>query len=213
MIRILKELDDPAHGKLYLARDNDTKVGYYMHVMNRMDDPNAFAISVNDSDTVAPERLLFNEMKDLWIDMMKLNHPFLLKYVSNGESIDRLWVLYNHPVHTSLDYHLHALVKQQQDGLAFGILRRPNRAPPLPTPMTQRDSLIPIQTIQFIAIELIMLCDYIHSKGLIAYSLDTRHIHLNDVGHITLVDFFLAEMKEGKDTRRREKQDEKIWSQ
>jgi hypothetical protein len=214
-IRILKELHPLPVGKLYLARDNDTKVPYYMHVLNRHgdDEPTGGATTVGaaNADKLArtPGKQL-TEVKELWNEMARLNHPYLMKHVSNGESIDRMWQLYSYPHHASLQYHIAALVKQRQDALALSVLSSPSSA--LPAPPAMPIMLLPPAIVEHFAVEILLLLDYLHARHIVALNLDLMHLHLTDQGHLALVDFFIAENKEGA-VKRRGKKEERYWSQ
>lgn len=192
---MLKELRSLPIGKLYLARDNDSKVPYYMHVVNRSTEP---------TDPVDPHT---KQLDELWNDMVKLNHPLMIKYVTNGESKDRKWLLYEYPHHASLEFHVSSILKQQQDTFALDVLTESvDQSPPFPT------QVLPISVIEYLGSELLLTLDFLHQREIVAINLDLAHLYLTDQGHITLLDFFLLENKEG-DTKRREAKDPRCASQ
>ena len=206
-----------------------------MHVLNRaIDQPNLTSQTTSPSETsteyseaehTLAGRQQLADIKEVWNEMTKLNHPFVLKYITNGESIDRLWLLYSHPPHSSLASHISSLLKRRLDDLALDLLdscAAGERLPvnfPEPIEIEAMDSLLDYGSVRHIAIEMVLLTDYLHSRGLIATNLDVNHLHLTESGHILLVDFLLPEYKDGLTLpkgsairKRREKQEEKYWS-
>ena len=221
-IRIVQELHSLPIGKIYLARESESRVPFFVHAINRADEQtqqqtqsDAASLAL-DADGATSGSLGSSskdvaawtpaEVRELWAATAKLNHPFLPKLVSRGESADCLWVCYTMPHHAPLALHMAELLLQHREAMAFA--QELNEDSDDEEAMAAPPLLLPVPVIQHLCCEILSLLDYLHTRGIVAARLDLKHLYLSAAGHIQLVDFFLLDAKEVGAAKRPERAEE-----
>jgi hypothetical protein len=218
-LRILAELHPRQPlGRLYLVREQSSKQPLLMHACAREGEDAAalaLAASLGPAGAAAQEgsgAYSSAEIRDMWAEMgARLQHPFLMSQLGQGECQDQLWCLYAYPHHASLQTLVAQLLVQQQDAVAFVHSIAPGLATSASASSASSPSspplLLPVPVVMHLCCEFLLLLAFLHQSSVVCSRFTLAHMYLSERGHVVLLDPWILDHRDGSEPRIKQKPD------